>query len=280
MRITNGATIILLLSKNALGCQRVQRTCLVRAAALSEHRRFITAVPGRAESSMNEGLVLVNADRLGFEFPEPEFYENLLIHHPHLSMAPEDSPEVNVMAARLRRQDCPQQSARWGSSWDKSSWTSNRDVNERFAWSRLDLPYESDEQCAVVLQAFYKSMLSQIALPLSTHGSWKAIKQQVYWIYERSVKIPTIYGLAARSSERGLSPSRSGSRTSTSTACSRTPTDAPAPASKAESGPSDPSGPEGPICACEDPKAESGLSGPSVEWCELVGRGGRRIACL
>jgi len=100
--------------------------------------------------------VTVNPDHLGFEFPDISFYENLQASGCGLTVIP---------------------------------------MGDVGRWRKIiELPYEEDAQAAVALAAFYRLVFQQIALPMSTHGSWKAVQQQMSSVYERALEIPCVPG--------------------------------------------------------------------------------------
>jgi hypothetical protein len=164
----------------------VQRACLVRAAALWPDGFAATS------DAVQELAVLVDADHLGFKFPNTAFYEELLAEHPDLHQ-----PQRSDASSRNCLSMIPTVSRQRSS----------------FSWGNIDLPYEDDARAAVALSAFFRLLFQQIALPLSTHGSWQAIQQQTFWVYEKAMKIPSVFDFGKtrtwRSNRTGLSASDS-----------------------------------------------------------------------
>jgi hypothetical protein len=154
-----GATIIMVLSKGVLQCPLVRRACMVRAQAL-----WPDGFAGSCSASQSSLAVTIDADHLGFEFPGASFYEEL-----QASNAGRRSLEVRTL--------------------DRASGCLPIPVLGSAESPRMD-----DAQAAAVLAAFFRLLFQQIALPMSTHGSWKAIQQQSFSVYERAVQMPRVLG--------------------------------------------------------------------------------------
>jgi hypothetical protein len=163
-----GATIILMLSKGVLECPLVQRCCLARARALWPDGFAGSYDAGRASLG-----VTIDADHLGFEFPSSSFYDRLQASQ---GQAHRDK---GASADHVRR-----------------TWSAH--VHAPGA--------EGDARAGALTAAFFRLLFQQIALPMSTHGSWKAIQQQISTVYERAVQVPRI--LSGDRQPAGRAPSR------------------------------------------------------------------------
>ncbi|CAK0851183.1 unnamed protein product [Prorocentrum cordatum] len=156
-----GATIIIVLSKGVLQCPLVRRACLVRARAL-----WPDGFAGSCSASQTSFAVTIDADRLDFEFPGASFYEELQADRGlELRAADRASGCLPLAAFGSRAADCPRaaESTRGG-----------------------------EGRAAALLAAFFRLLFQQIALPMSTHGSWKAIQQQSFSVYEAAVRTPRV----------------------------------------------------------------------------------------
>lgn len=151
-----GATIILVLSRGVLECPLVQRCCLARARAL-----WPDGFAGSYDAGRASLAVTIDADHLGFEFPCPSFYDGL---------------QASLGRARRDR----------GESADQ--------VGGSARIGRAATLVTGDARDATLTTTFFRLLFQQIALPLSTHGSWKAIQQQICTVYERAVQVPRVLG--------------------------------------------------------------------------------------
>jgi len=191
-----GATIIMVLSKGVLQCPLVRRACLLRASAL-----WPDGFAGSCSASQSSFAVTIDADRLGFEFPGASFYEELQAGKQagnglELRTADRASGCLPMTAFGSRAADC-----------------------QRGAES----PCGGEERAAALLATFFRLLFQQIALPMSTHGSWKAIQQQSFSIYEAAMRTPRVpvdpqeYPRAESSLGRGKMKTLLQSRSSLST---------------------------------------------------------------
>jgi len=155
--VRNGARLILVLSQDVLTCRVVQRACLTRAASLCPQGENLAP----ADMCDKDLAITVFADRLGFEFPTSDFYEECLKKRLHVTR------EASFPGFQAGQQT-------------------------EFEWSSMNLPYKNHEQATAALMSFYKLLFQQLALSLSTHGSWKTILHQVNAVYERSQRLKLI----------------------------------------------------------------------------------------
>jgi len=155
--VRNGARMILMLSQDVLTCRVVQRACLMRAASLCPQGENLAP----ADMCDKDLAITVFADRLGFQFPTSDFYEDSLKKQLHVT----------------RTASFP-------------GFKAGQDTE--FEWSSMNLPYRNHQEATTALMCFYKLLFQQLALSLSTHGSWKTILHQVHGVYERSQKLKLI----------------------------------------------------------------------------------------
>jgi len=161
MLAKQGLPMIIMLSEGVLTCPLVQRACACRTSQLIEHG------VGSSNWAVSESSLIIFADRLDFEYPDAACYHdirrNFLDHleqsatglpTPHPAGLPTPHPAGAVLSG--------------------------------ISWKNLELNYCSKEDCAQGLVTFYRSLFNQLALPLSTHASWRTMVHQVESIYERS----------------------------------------------------------------------------------------------
>jgi hypothetical protein len=130
---------------------------LVQRACLARARMlWPDGFAGSHDASQSSVAVTIEADHLGFEFPCAAFYEKL-------------------QAGRSQRLgQCASNDQVVGSA---------------------PLGSDGDAQPATdrtLLAAFFRLLFQQIALPMSTHGSWRAIQQQIFLVYQRAKQMPRI----------------------------------------------------------------------------------------
>jgi len=160
--VEQGMPMIILLSKGVLACPLVQHACVLRASQLRSKGTDISSV------SLSQTALLVHADRLDFEYPDMACYEDVqksFLEHV------EQSPG--------------------GGAADTSINQANQRVS-RCDWSNLDMNYRDSQDCALALLTFYRCLFNQLALALSTHGSWRTIMHQVQCVYERTKRLSLV----------------------------------------------------------------------------------------
>jgi len=171
--VRNGARMILMLSQDVLTCRVVQRACLMRAASLCPQGENLAP----AHMCDKDLAITVFADRLGFQFPTSDFYEDALKKELHVTQ--------------------------------KASFTGFKAGQEtEFEWSSMNLPYKDHQEATTALMCFYKLLFQQLALSLSTHGSWKTILHQVHAVYERSQRLKLIMEDTVKRQLQTMSTSR------------------------------------------------------------------------
>jgi len=157
--VEQGMPMIILLSKGILACPLVQHACVLRASQLRSQGTDISS------ASLSQTALLIHADRLDFDYPDMACYED-------------------VQKSFLEHVE----QSRGGGVADAPLKLANPALSE-FDWSNLDMDYRDSHDCALALVTFYRCLFNQLALALSTHGSWRTILHQVQCIYERTKRL-------------------------------------------------------------------------------------------
>jgi ammonium transporter len=147
--VEEGMPMIILLSKGILECPLVHHACVLRASQMRSQGTDISS------TSVSQTALLIHADRLDFDYPDMACYEDV---------------QKNFLA-----------------HVEQSRGGGGADIPSKFDWSNLD--YRDGQDCARALVLFYRCLFNQLALALSTHGSWRTILHQVQCVYERTKRL-------------------------------------------------------------------------------------------
>jgi len=158
--VDQGIPIIFVLSKDVLSCTLVQRVCVLRAS------RLWPQGIGGALAVFAETMLLIHADRLDFEYPDAAEYED--IHKTCLDKLKQTCRSTSITT-------------------QLTSGTSGK-----YNWDSVELAFGCNTDRALALVNFYRWLFNQLALALSTHGSWRTILHQVECIYERTSRMSMV----------------------------------------------------------------------------------------
>mmetsp|Transcript_132420 Transcript_132420/g.257987 ORF Transcript_132420/g.257987 Transcript_132420/m.257987 type:complete len:296 (+) Transcript_132420:2-889(+) len=152
--------MIIVLSKDVLKCPLVQRACVLRASRLWPQGN------GSANSALAESTLLVQPDRLDFEYPDAAGYEAL--QGACLDNVRRSSRESATLAMTIS------------------------DSFKKYDWANLELSFRADHECALALVNFCRWLFNHLALALSTHGSWRTILHEVECMYDRTSNMSVV----------------------------------------------------------------------------------------
>jgi Amt family ammonium transporter len=158
--VDQGIPIIFVLSKDVLNCTLVQRVCVLRAS------RLWPQGIGGALAVFAETMLLIHADRLDFEYPDAAGYED--IHKTCLDKLKQTGRNSSITT------------------------TITSGTLGKYNWDSVELAFGCNQDRALALVNFYRWLFNQLALALSTHGSWRTILHQVECIYERTSRMSMV----------------------------------------------------------------------------------------